>query len=145
VPATNAVVTSPTTVTATAPAGTGTVDVSVTTPAGSSTISPADRFTYGFAITTPPGSLGTVTIGTPFAAPALTADGGVPPYKFKVTAGALPKGLKLNAKTGVIAGTVKAGRKAPAPGTYAITVTATDSTKKGKRTASASFSVDLTN
>jgi len=35
-----------TTITATSPAGTGIVDVSVTTPSGASTVSAADRFTY---------------------------------------------------------------------------------------------------
>jgi IPT/TIG domain-containing protein len=37
---------SDTQITATSPAGTGTVDVTVTTPAGTSTTSPADQFTY---------------------------------------------------------------------------------------------------
>jgi subtilisin family serine protease len=37
---------SPTSITATAPPGSGTVDVTVTTPAGSSAVAPADRFTY---------------------------------------------------------------------------------------------------
>ena len=36
-----------TTITATSPAGTGTIDVTVTTPSGTSAISPADRFTFG--------------------------------------------------------------------------------------------------
>ena len=33
-------------ITATSPAGTGTVDITVTTPSGTSTVSAADRFTY---------------------------------------------------------------------------------------------------
>jgi alpha-tubulin suppressor-like RCC1 family protein len=37
---------SPTSITATSPAGTGTVDITVTTPSGTSGTSPADRFTY---------------------------------------------------------------------------------------------------
>jgi kumamolisin len=44
--ATNVQVGSDTQITATSPAGTGTVDVTVTTPAGTSTTSSADQFTY---------------------------------------------------------------------------------------------------
>jgi len=46
VAATNVVVKSSTSITATSPAGSGTVDVIVTTTRGSSAISPADHFTY---------------------------------------------------------------------------------------------------
>ena len=61
----------PTTIVATSPPGTGTVDVSVTTPAGTSAVTPADRFTYippaptisGFTPTSGPAAGGTsVTI-----------------------------------------------------------------------------------
>jgi alpha-tubulin suppressor-like RCC1 family protein len=45
-PATSFEVTSDTTATAVAPAGTGTVDITITTPAGVSAKSPADRYTY---------------------------------------------------------------------------------------------------
>ena len=45
-PATSFEVTSETTATAVAPAGTGTVDVTITTPAGTSATGPADRYTY---------------------------------------------------------------------------------------------------
>jgi Tol biopolymer transport system component len=44
--ATNVMVTSSTSITATSPAGAGTVDVTVTTSRGTSATSPADRFTY---------------------------------------------------------------------------------------------------
>jgi hypothetical protein len=45
-PATNVTVNNATTITATAPAGSGTVDVRVTTPAGTSTTNANDQFTY---------------------------------------------------------------------------------------------------
>nr|WP_245863727.1 IPT/TIG domain-containing protein [Caulobacter mirabilis] len=52
----------------------------------------------------------------------LIATGGVAPYSFAVTAGALPDGLSLDARTGVLSGT-------PASfGPYSFTVTASDST-----------------
>ena len=85
----------------------------------------------------------TATIGTAYTSSALTASGGVSPYKWKVTSGALPKGLKLGASNGVISGTVKAGKTAPAPGPYTFTVTVTDHTKKTKETASATFVLNL--
>ncbi|RKQ91559.1 putative Ig domain-containing protein [Solirubrobacter pauli] len=59
--------------------------------------------------------------GDPFSA-TLTALGGTGPYTWAVTAGALPGGLSLNAATGAITGTTTAG------GTFAFTVTVTDST-----------------
>ena len=53
-------------------------------------------------------------------AQTLTASGGVGPYSFAVTAGAVPTGLTLS-PTGVLSGTPTAG------GTFNFTITATDS------------------
>jgi Putative Ig domain len=65
-------------------------------------------------------ALPAATLGQAYSA-ALAATGGVPPYTWAVTAGALPTGLSLNPATGVISGT-------PAvPGTGAFTVGLTDS------------------
>ncbi len=97
----------------------------------------------GFHIVTTSLSPGTAKIGTPYASAALVATGGTTPYKWKVTTGKLPKGLKLNAKTGVVSGTVKVSKKAPAPGPYPFTVTVTDHTKGTKKTATASFVLAL--
>ncbi len=49
----------------------------------------------------------------------ITASGGIGPYTYAVTAGALPAGVSLNASSGVLAGTPTAG------GTFNFTVTAT--------------------
>jgi hypothetical protein len=85
----------------------------------------------------------TATIGTAYNSGAITAAGGTAPYKWKLTSGPLPKGLKLNAGTGVISGTVAASTKAPKPGPYPITVTVTDHSKGTKETATASFILTL--
>lgn len=61
--------------------------------------------------------------GTTGAAYSETIDettGGVSPYTFAVTSGALPTGLSLNSSTGVISGTPSA------TGTFDFTVTVTD-------------------
>ncbi|MFC0588208.1 putative Ig domain-containing protein [Novosphingobium aquiterrae] len=52
----------------------------------------------------------------------LTASGGIAPYHFAISVGALPTGLSLNPNTGAITGTPSVG------GVFNLTVTATDST-----------------
>ena len=68
-------------------------------------------------------------VGSVPAAPACAADGGVPPHPCEVGAGALPDGPRLAANAGVVAGTVKEGRKVPATGPCTCAVTATDRTR----------------
>ena len=63
-PATNLTVVSDTTITATSPAGAGSVNVTVTTPGGKSATSPADLFTYGLAVSGIRPSAGPVGGGT---------------------------------------------------------------------------------
>ena len=65
------------------------------------------------------GTLPNATLNVPYSQ-TLTATGGVGPYTYAVTAGALPTGLTLSSG-GVISGTPTA------PGASAFTVTATDS------------------
>jgi Putative Ig domain/Kelch motif/Galactose oxidase, central domain len=69
-------------------------------------------------ITLSPGTLPNGTTGTPYLA-TITASGGIVPYTFKVTGGALPPGLSLSLG-GVLSGTPTA------TGTFNFTVTATD-------------------
>ncbi len=80
-------------ITAIAPAGTGTVDVTVSTPEGTSAARPADRFTYIPAPTVtalsrndgPGGGGTTVTItGTTFAGATAVDFGGVPAASFAI-------------------------------------------------------------
>jgi hypothetical protein len=66
-------------------------------------------------------SLPEATAGSPYTA-TLTATGGMPPYVWAITAGALPPGLSLDSATGVISGVPPHG----AVGTHGFTVTVTD-------------------
>jgi large repetitive protein len=51
-----------------------------------------------------PDPLPEATLGAPYYY-QLTASGGIPPYTFAITSGALPAGLTLNSATGEITGT----------------------------------------
>jgi large repetitive protein len=85
-------------------------------------------------------SLPEVTLGSAYSE-QLAAVGGVTPYKWKVTGGSLPKGLRLNTR-GLLSGTVKA-RTYPHGGSFPVTVTVTDSKKKVRQTAAASFTLGV--
>jgi hypothetical protein len=79
-----------------------------------------------FRITT--ASLPNATLGAPYSTVLAAADG-VAPFKWKKLT-KLPKGLKLNANTGVISGTPKKLR-----GTFSFTVQARYKTKLPKQPA----------
>jgi hypothetical protein len=85
-------------------------------------------------------SLPEVTLGEAYGYP-LKAVGGVTPYTWKVTGGALPKGLKLS-RQGLLSGTVKA-KTDPGADPYTFTVTVTDHTKKVHQSSSARFTLDV--
>ncbi|WP_433040426.1 putative Ig domain-containing protein [Dactylosporangium sp. CS-033363] len=81
--------------------------------------------TLTLSVVPPPLSVGTSslpggTAGTPYST-ALAAAGGVGPYTWAVTSGALPPGVALNPSTGVMSGTPSAS------GAYSVGVTVTDS------------------
>lgn|GEM_PF-1991254 len=67
----------------------------------------------------------------------LEAVGGIAPYKWRVTAGSLPAGLRLSS-TGVLEGKVK---PSVSGGPFPITVTVSDHTKRAHQTASAAFTL----
>ena len=131
--ATKLTLVSATTITATSPAGTGTVDVVVTTPGGTSATSVADRFTYLLPLTLSPATLPAATVGTAYSQ-TITASGGSGTATFAIGTGALPAGLRLNATTGVLSGTPTAS------GSFNFTVTATAS---GGGTASQPYTLTV--
>ncbi len=90
----------------------------------------------GLHVTT--GSLPEATLGVHYSQ-QLQAVGGVTPYKWRVTSGHLPKGLKLNS-AGLLSGTVSAKRY-PDGGSFPITVSVTDHTKKTHQLATATFTL----
>jgi Putative Ig domain/IPT/TIG domain len=118
--ATGVVVHSATSITATTPSGSGTVDVTVTTPQGTSPKTPADRFKYVKPPSITTTSLPAATVGVAYTA-TLKASGGKKPYTWSITVGTLPAGLTLNPSTGVISGTPTG------TGTSTFTVRVTDS------------------
>ena len=69
---------------------------------------------------------------------ALTAGGGIAPYSFAVTTGALPAGLTLNTGTGVISGAPTAS------GTANFAVTVSDSTGGTPATLTVNFALQVT-
>jgi hypothetical protein len=71
----------------------------------------------------------------------LTAADGVAPLKWKASPGTLPKGLSLTVG-GLLAGKLNP-KLYPHGGTFLITVTVVDSTKKVHQTASASFTLNV--
>jgi hypothetical protein len=90
----------------------------------------------GLHVTT--GSLPEVTLGSHYAQ-QLQAVGGVTPYKWRVSAGHLPKGLKLTS-SGLLSGTVSA-KKYPGGGSFPITVSVADHTKRVHQVATATFTL----
>jgi len=134
--ATNVVVSSPNALSATAPVGCGTVDVTVTTPDGTSAVSPADQFTYAtscggdFTLSASPASQ-TVTqgAGTTYTV-SITPSGGFA-GNVTLSAGGLPVGASATFSPNPIttAGnstmSVTTAGSTPA-GSYTLTITGTN-------------------
>lgn len=87
------------------------------TPAVTATQSYTVTIVPTLAITT--ATLSAANIGVAYSA-TIAATGGVPPYTFAVTTGALPTGITLNPTTGVLSGTPTSA------GSFVFTITATD-------------------
>ena len=76
------------------------------------------------------------TAGTAYTA-TLSATGGTPLYTWSVTAGSLPRGLRLNQASGVISG------KPKQPGMTRFTITVTDSGTPVRESLSARFAITI--
>jgi hypothetical protein len=84
-----------------------------------------------------PTALSAGTVGTPYPPTALAANGGIAPYTYSVSVGALPTGLILSTG-GALSGTPAAA------GSFSFTVTASDSsTGIGPQTGSQSYMVAI--
>jgi hypothetical protein len=123
------------------PTAAGTADFTVTV---TDSETPADTASAAESITVDVAPLAVTTAFLPAASggssytTTLTATGGIKPYTWSITAGALPAGLTLHPATGVISGTSKA------VGTADFTVTVTDSeTPADTASAAESITVDV--
>jgi hypothetical protein len=82
------------------------------------------------AITTPAGALPGATFGAAYTA-SLAATGGITPYTWSISQGALPTGLAISSTTGAISGSSSSA------GTASFTVTLTDSGSPALTTSAA--------
>jgi hypothetical protein len=103
----------------------------------------ASHWNFGRKVTTPPTTFTITTVSLPSGtrghaySATLQAANGTPPYKWKKI-GKLPKGLKLQAKTGVISGTPKVS------GTFIVKVQVSDSKKpKPKHVATKTLTLQV--
>lgn len=99
--------------------------------------------TYTLAITAPTltmtpaaGALLAATAGSPYSQ-TFTANNGIAPYAYVLSAGALPAGLTLNPGTGALSGTPTVA------GTFNFSVTATDSTTGTAGTVTNAYTLTL--
>lgn len=77
------------------------------------------------------------TAGQAYSSAITPAAGGIAPYTYAVTAGALPAGITLNSGTGAVTGTPTSA------GNFAFSVTATDSTSGTASQATQSYAVTI--
>ncbi|MBA0448028.1 putative Ig domain-containing protein [Stenotrophomonas maltophilia] len=87
-------------------------------------------------ITILPATVPPATVGTPYAGASFSASGGVAPYTYTVPPGTLPNGMTLSS-SGSLSGTPTA------QGTFAFSVTASDSTAGTPLTGTASYSITV--
>jgi hypothetical protein len=122
------------------PTQTGTFEITFTAHngVGSDAVQKFTLTVLGFHVTT--STLPPLTRGVSYSV-QLTAAGGTAPYKWKLTSGSLPRGLKLSG-TGRLFGTVKA-KTDPTGRPFTFTVKVTDHTKKAHQSASATLTLEL--
>ena len=88
-------------------------------------------------ITLPATALAAGTAGQAYTAAVNPATGGIAPYTYALSAGALPAGVTVNSATGALSGTPTV------VGNFAFTLTATDSTTGAPGQASQSYSLSI--
>lgn len=123
---------------------TGTTNFTVTVTDNESPTKKTATANLGITISAPPLSVTTPSlpggsIGTAYSQ-TLQATGGISPYTWAVTTGALPAGLTLNAATGVISGTPSG----TFTGTTNFAVTVSDSETPTAGKASANLGITIT-
>ncbi|MGQ3096389.1 MAG: IPT/TIG domain-containing protein [Brevundimonas aurantiaca] len=107
-----------TSITATVPAGAGSVGVAVTTAAGTATA--VNAYSYIPTLSVTPGAATGTSVGGAFSQ-SNPASGGTAPYVYALASGALPAGVNLNTATGAVTGTPTTA------GAFAYAIQATDS------------------
>ncbi|CAG2098266.1 putative Ig domain-containing protein [Xanthomonas arboricola pv. juglandis] len=117
----------------------GSFNVTVTaTDANTFTATQAYALTVaGPNLALPASTLPAGTAGQAYSAAITPATGGTAPYRYALTAGALPNGVVVDAATGALSGTPTLS------GTFNFTLTATDSTPSPAVQASQNYSVTI--
>ncbi|PPU76661.1 putative Ig domain-containing protein [Xanthomonas cucurbitae] len=89
------------------------------------------------AMTLPATTLPNGTAGQAYSAPITPASGGIAPYTYALSTGALPPGISINSATGALSGVPTA------PGSASFTLTATDSTGGTPAQASQNYALNI--
>ncbi len=123
------------------PSGSGSFNFTVSaTDSGASPISGSRAYTLTVAaptVTLPATTLPNGTAGQAYSAAITQASGGIAPYTYAVTAGALPAGVTVNSATGALSGTPTV------TGNFSFTLVATDSTSGTPGQASRSYTLAI--
>ncbi|OLP52322.1 beta strand repeat-containing protein [Allorhizobium taibaishanense] len=91
----------------------------------------------GPTVTLPTTTLTSGTVGESYTAAITQASGGIAPYTYSLSAGTLPAGVTINSADGSLSGTPTVA------GTFAFTLTATDSTAGTAAQASQTYALSI--